>query len=163
LLFENFKRDYNKQYDSDEEHEKRFLIFKRNLPTIDLLNENEKATAKYGITKFADLTGEEFSQRHGLKPEMENDAELASHRISVEDGPIPASFDWREHGVVSEVKDQGFCGSCWAFSVTGNIEGQYALKSKKLLSLSEQELVDCDKRDNGCGGGYMTLAYKSVM
>lgn len=101
---------------------------------------------------------------HGLRRELADEMDDHRKRVTVpDDVSVPTSFDWRDKGAVSEVKDQGFCGSCWAFSVTGNIEGQVAISNKTLISLSEQELVDCDKRDNGCGGGFMTLAYKSVM
>lgn len=64
--------------------------------------------------------------------------------------------------MISPVKDQGQCGSCWAFSVTGNIEGLYAIKNGKIIELSEQELVDCDKSDQGCNGGLMDNAYRYV-
>lgn len=131
---------------------------------IDQLNRHEQGTAKYGITRFADLTSEEFDNLLGLKQEMANETEINLHRTSInlDNEPLPESFDWRDQGAVTEVKDQGFCGSCWAFSVTGNIEGQNKLKRGQLISLSEQELVDCDKKDGGCGGGFMTNAYQWV-
>lgn len=163
-LFEKFIVDHNKRYRDEAEKSHRFLVFRLNLRKMDILNLKERGTAKYGINQFSDLSSKEFSRRHGLQRHLADHHEIAERRITVpDDVQLPKSFDWREKGAVAEVKDQGFCGSCWAFSVTGNIEGQVAIKNKTLISLSEQELVDCDTRDNGCGEGFMTLAYKSVI
>jgi len=74
----------------------------------------------------------------------------------------PDTWDWREHKAVSKVKNQGGCGSCWAFSAIANIEGLYARKNNEIVTFSEQELVDCDTYDYGCGGGWMENAFKWI-
>ena len=162
-LFENFLKEHDKIYSSLEEKEKRLAIFKRNLGTIDDLQKFERGTAQYGVTMFADLTREEFKERHlGYRPDLRQENEIPLAMAEIPDIDLPPKFDWREHNAVTPVKNQGQCGSCWAFSVTGNVEGQYAIKHGKLLSLSEQELVDCDTMDQGCGGGEMENAYRTI-
>ena len=162
-LFDNFLEEHDKIYSSLEEKEKRLEIFKRNLGTIEDLQKFERGTAQYGVTMFADLTPEEFKARHlGYRPDLRQENEIPLAVAEIPDIDLPPKFDWREHNAVTAVKNQGQCGSCWAFSVTGNVEGQYAIKYAKLLSLSEQELVDCDTMDEGCGGGEMENAYRTI-
>uniref|UniRef100_A0A672R0Z2 Cathepsin F-like n=1 Tax=Sinocyclocheilus grahami TaxID=75366 RepID=A0A672R0Z2_SINGR len=160
--FKNFMITYNRTYSSQEEAEKRLRIFQGNMKTAQTLQSLEQGSAEYGVTKFSDLTEDEFRMMYlnpmlsqwSLKEEM-NPATPASKAA-------PDSWDWRDHGAVSPVKNQGMCGSCWAFSVTGNIEGQWFKKTGQLLSLSEQELVDCDKLDQACGGGLPSNAYEAI-
>ncbi|XP_068981930.1 uncharacterized protein [Bombus flavifrons] len=162
-LFEAFIKKFGKTYNSADEKLDRFKIFKQNLKIIEELQTFERGTAEYGVTMFADLTPKEFKARYlGLRPELKHENEIPLPEAEIPDVSLPLKFDWRDHSVVTPVKDQGQCGSCWAFSVTGNVEGQYAIKHNQLLSLSEQELVDCDSLDEGCNGGDMGNAYKAI-
>uniref|UniRef100_A0A8C2KV13 Cathepsin F n=1 Tax=Cyprinus carpio TaxID=7962 RepID=A0A8C2KV13_CYPCA len=144
------------------EAEKRLRIFQENMKTAQTLQSLEQGSAEYGVTKFSDLTEDEFRMMYlnpmlsqwSLKKEMKPATPAST--------AAPDSWDWRDHGAVGPVKNQGMCGSCWAFSVTGNIEGQWFKKTGQLLSLSEQELVDCDKLDQACGGGLPSNAYEAI-
>jgi len=111
------------------------------------------------MSPFADLTAAEFKGRHNLNvtrkaspPAMFSDAEVKQ--------ALSSSVDWRSKGAVTQVKDQGQCGSCWSFSSTGGIEGAWFLAGNSLTSVSEQELVSCDKVDDGCNGGLMDNAFE---
>nr|XP_049704765.1 LOW QUALITY PROTEIN: uncharacterized protein LOC110379538 [Helicoverpa armigera] len=163
-LFYNFLTTYNPSYVNDySQMQKRFEIFKQNIKKIHELNVHEKGTAMYGVTRFADLSYEEFRSTYmGLKTNLTNENQVPMKMADIPDIKVPVNFDWREYDAVTDVKDQGSCGSCWAFSVTGNIEGQWKMQSGKLVSLSEQELVDCDKMDDGCNGGLPDNAYRAI-
>lgn len=163
--FTEFMSTFGKVYDSDDEHNRRYWIFLNNMAKWNLLNLQEQGSAQYGPTQFADLTVEEFRQLY-LSPITDKDMWYFEHDlVEAEDiaGPMAASVDWRKKGVVTPVKNQGQCGSCWAFSTTGNIEGQWAIAKGKLYSLSEQELLDCDKVDLGCDGGLPYQAYEEII
>ncbi|XP_063801231.1 cathepsin F [Pseudophryne corroboree] len=160
-LFKEFVTTYNKKYKDDEEAVSRLRIFSENIKKAKEIQEKDQGTAEYGITKFSDLTEDEFRTLY-LNPLLSIQPPRPMKLAVVPKDPPPAEWDWREHGAVTDVKNQGMCGSCWAFSVTGNIEGQWFLKKGSLVSLSEQELVDCDSVDQACGGGLPSNAYAAI-
>lgn len=167
--FRRFIRLYGKRYSGPEEHEHRFGVFKSNLLRA-LEHQKLDPHASHGVTKFSDLTQEEFGRQYlGLRAPPVRDAHDAP---ILPTNDLPEDFDWREKGAVTEVKNQGSCGSCWAFSTTGALEGANFLKTGELVSLSEQQLVDCDHEcdpsdarscDSGCNGGLMTSAYQYAL
>ncbi|PWA55427.1 peptidase C1A [Artemisia annua] len=171
--FTLFKSKFNKAYVSEEEHDYRFSVFKANLRRAkrhQLLD----PTAEHGVTKFSDLTPTEFKEKYlglrsGGKLKFPADANNAP---ILPTSDLPEEFDWRDHGAVTPVKDQGSCGSCWSFSTTGALEGSHFLQTGELVSLSEQQLVDCDHEcdpaeknscDAGCNGGLMNNAFEYIL
>jgi len=144
------------------EHWERFAVFRANLLRIEAVNAKGLGYT-LGVNEFADLTVEEFSANHfGLKsPEKlwTGLPKLGTHKYS--GAALPDSVDWVSKGAVTPVKNQGACGSCWAFSTTGALEGRWQIASGALVSLSEQQLVDCAKEGNaGCRGGLMDNAFR---
>ncbi|KAG6777143.1 hypothetical protein POTOM_016947 [Populus tomentosa] len=147
---EEWMAQYGRVYGDMKEKEKRYLIFKENIERIEAFNNGSDRGYKLGVNKFADLTDEEFrAMYHGYKRQS---SKLMSSSFRYENlSDIPASMDWRDAGAVTPVKHQGRCGSCWAFSAVAAIEGIIKLKTGNLISLSEQQLVDCDGGNRGCG------------
>lgn len=163
-LFYNFLATYNPSYANDHtELERRFNIFQANIRKIHEMNVHEKGTAMYGVTRFSDLSYKEFRARYmGFNMSIQHEYKVPMKSADIPSEKLPASFDWRDYDAVTEVKDQGLCGSSWAFSAAGNIEGQWKMQSGQLVSLSEQQLLDCDKIDEGCSGGLPANAYRAI-
>ncbi|KAI5353781.1 hypothetical protein L3X38_006675 [Prunus dulcis] len=168
--FSSFKATFGKTYATQEEHDYRFGVFKANLRRAKR-HQGLDPTAVHGVTKFSDLTPSEFRRNFlGLKRlRLPSDANKAP---ILPTNDLPTDFDWRDKGAVTPVKDQGSCGSCWAFSATGALEGAHYLQTGELLSLSEQQLVDCDHEcdpeefgscDSGCNGGLMNNAFEYTL
>ncbi|KAL3741714.1 hypothetical protein ACJRO7_017221 [Eucalyptus globulus] len=146
------------------EKAKRLEIFKENVKRINAFNNGKDVGYKLAVNKFTDLTNEEFrASSTGYKRPTrvlssgdEKPFKYANFTA------IPAALDWRTKKAVTPVKDQGDCGSCWAFSAVAAMEGITMIKKGKLVPLSVQELVDCDVDDNGCHGGLMDRAFKFI-
>lgn len=159
--FFKFVKDYNKQYPTEEVFD-RYNTFKANLELINAHN-NGSGSWKMGINQFADLTPAEFKAYLGLRP-REN-SYIRSQNVAVLPPAQSNDIDWTTKGAVTPVKDQAQCGSCWAFSTTGSVEGAVAIKTGQLNSVSEQQLVDCagSSGNQGCNGGLMDDAFNWIV
>jgi cathepsin L len=162
--FNSWKSLYNKEYKSKYEHAYRLSVYKANLEYVEEHN-RKNLGFELGMNEFADLTSEEFGQLFLSK--VINASEIKQTNV-LEFNPLyemADTVDWRTKGVVTGVKNQGQCGSCWAFSTTGSVEGAWGIKKGQLVSLSEQQLVDCSKSygNEGCNGGLMDSAFKYLI
>lgn len=164
LSWEEWKDTFSKAYKTKDEHDTKRTSFQQNIEFIKTHNnraDQGQESYRLGVNEFTDLSREAF-----------RDIYLGEHKhfypkkyADLSKIVAPASVDWRTKGVVTPVKNQGQCGSCWSFSTTGSIEGASAILTGKLVSLSEQQLMDCSKAygDNSCQGGLMDNAFKYVI
>ncbi|KAL3276500.1 hypothetical protein HHI36_011880 [Cryptolaemus montrouzieri] len=169
--WDSFKVTHQKNYDSETEEKYRMKIFMDNSHKV---AKHNKLFAlglvpfKLGINKYADLLHHEFiGLMNGFnrsKSLIGGNFEEPIKFIPPANVELPDSIDWRQKGAVTKVKDQGHCGSCWSFSATGSLEGQHFRQTGKLVSLSEQNLVDCSRKygNNGCNGGLMDNAFRYI-
>ncbi|ESW04881.1 hypothetical protein PHAVU_011G133200 [Phaseolus vulgaris] len=163
---EEWMTRYGRVYKDPPEREKRLRIFKENVNYIEAFNNAANKPYKLAVNQFADLTNEEFiAPRNRFKGHMCSSITRTTSFKYENVTAVPSTVDWRQKGAVTPVKDQGQCGCCWAFSAVAAAEGIHALTAGKLISLSEQELVDCDSKgvDQGCEGGLMDDAFKFVI
>jgi C1A family cysteine protease len=164
--FNDFQERFSKRYETIEEMETRFQIFRTNLRNIILHNLDRTQNFTMGVNQFTDLTPQEFKDQYvtGLKTEV---GSYGCKSFSSGGSGLPSSVDWRNKGVVNPVRDQGQCGSCWAFATTANAESVWAISTGKLLDLSEEFLVDCASGPGyynmGCNGGQPDSAFKYMI
>ncbi|KAH8304085.1 hypothetical protein KR059_000168 [Drosophila kikkawai] len=161
-----FTKEHRKNYQDKDVEQLRYMIFNENRIKIAEHNRrfaNGEVSFKMAINEYSDLMSQEFSDlMTGLSFSDTFDEGLTF--ISPEHVTLPDSVDWRSEGAVTGVKNQKSCGSCWAFSTTGSLEGQHFRKTGNLVSLSEQNLVDCSWSygNHGCSGGTMTRGFKYI-
>ncbi|XP_056256223.1 cathepsin S, ortholog 1 isoform X2 [Seriola aureovittata] len=167
-MWEEWKIKHHRVYDNQTEIIFRRAVWQKNLVLV--LRHNQEASAgkhnfTLGLNHLADMTAEEINEKlNGLK--LEEPANFTNGTFKEVSGlSMPQDVDWRKNGLVSPVQNQGLCGSCWAFSSLGALEGQMKKRTGVLVPLSPQNLVDCSTSDgnHGCKGGYISKAFKYVI
>ncbi|TRY94402.1 hypothetical protein DNTS_027943 [Danionella cerebrum] len=167
-----WKRLNEISYDEESDDVQRKTIWQSNVEIIEKNNEDFRfglSTFTMSMNKYGDLTNVEYNRLLGARisgPVSRNGKVTSAQRLRFKAKKLAlSSVDLRAQGYVTEVKDQGYCGSCWAFSTTGAIEGQMSKQTGQLVSLSEQQLVDCSRSYGtyGCSGAWMANAYDYVI
>jgi C1A family cysteine protease len=154
--FSEYKLTFNKLYSNAEAEAKAFSAFQGNVQQIEATNSDRAKSYIAGLTRFSDLTPDEFRARFsGSNPALPRPRTPQPH---LGGSAPPAAIDWVDKGAVTAVKNQEQCASCWAFATTGALEAAYFIKTGKLVSLSEQQLVTCYRK--GCSTGDASLAFR---
>ncbi|XP_040362818.1 ervatamin-B isoform X2 [Rosa chinensis] len=161
---EQWMAEYGRVYPDSTEKERRFTIFKKNVEFVEKFNNDREKTYKLSVNQFSDMTNEEFLRHHtGYKTpagtsltSSSEDKSFIYRSLSIDD--IPASLDWSEQGAVTSIKDQDVC---WAFAAAAAVEGITKIKTGQLVSLSEQQLLECD-RNIGCDSGDIRSAFEYI-
>ena len=161
--FKNFILRHGKNYESEEDYFNRFQVFRDNSAYIRLFNSLQKSWT-LGINQFSDLTPQEFKFRY-LNYRTHESPDSESSLFYHDGSNLPASIDWTQKGAVTPIKNELQCGACWAFSATGAVEGAWQIAGNPLVSLSEQQLVDCSSSygNFGCNGGLMDNSFKYMI
>ncbi|XP_045613846.2 digestive cysteine proteinase 1 [Procambarus clarkii] len=161
--FFHFQTKYDRKYKNSKEENHRKRVFQTNLQHIVNLSKGN-STHNVAMNEFGDMTNAEFKKKmNGYVPSSSREANTV---FSPQTRVLPAAVDWRTRGYVTPVKDQLECRSCWTFSTTGSLEGQLFRKTGQLVSLSEQQLLDCAGGmyyNHGCYGGSMNNAFNYLM
>ncbi|XWS12537.1 hypothetical protein CRYUN_Cryun37aG0097700 [Craigia yunnanensis] len=163
---EQWMTSYGRVYENQSEKDKRFKIFKDNFEYIENFNNAGNRTYKLSINEFAELTHDEFLAVHTGYKKRDNPTTTITASFRYENlTEVPTSLDWREQGAVTPVKNQKGCGCSWAFSAVAAMEGITQIKTGKLISMSEQQLLDCSTNggNQGCNGGSMKNAFQYIM
>ncbi|CAL1545609.1 unnamed protein product [Lymnaea stagnalis] len=166
--FNEFRKVFGKTYQTHSQFNESYNTFIENIKKIEEHNlkfHNGQVSYFLGVNQFTDLTLDEYHRLNHLgKYSTVKSRAVTKCFIYEPKNSAPDAIDWRTRGAVTAVKNQGHCGSCWAFSVTGTIEGQNFRNTGKLLSFSEQQILDCCHDDGcgGCNGGYMDYVYRYI-
>uniref|UniRef100_A0A1I7ZU59 Cathepsin L-like n=1 Tax=Steinernema glaseri TaxID=37863 RepID=A0A1I7ZU59_9BILA len=166
--WDSYKREHNKMFRSESHEQTRMLAFLSNKQFVERHNEDfarGRSTFEVELNHLTDLPYEEYRKLNGYRRRFgDRSGSNATRFLAPLNVEVPDSVDWRDHGYVTEVKNQGMCGSCWAFSSTGALEGQHKRATGDLVSLSEQNLVDCSRSygNAGCNGGLMDNAFEYI-
>eukprot|EP00005_Dracoamoeba_jomungandri_P004421 CAMPEP_0174250906 /NCGR_PEP_ID=MMETSP0439-20130205/919_1 /TAXON_ID=0 /ORGANISM="Stereomyxa ramosa, Strain Chinc5" /LENGTH=365 /DNA_ID=CAMNT_0015331089 /DNA_START=25 /DNA_END=1122 /DNA_ORIENTATION=- len=167
--FEHYVSEFRRSYSSESEHQLRKKIFEENYRQVLEYNSQPEKTWKMGINHFSDRTEEEKQAVLGYQIRDKKGSRNYQPQPFVSLEKLPKEVDWRQKNIISDVKDQGNCGSCWTFATAETVESYWALATGQLTDLSEQQILDCTQNPNhcggtgGCGGGTEEIAYQWIM